>query len=253
VRTNSEALIGVTTERRDIDLSEGIAIGAIVRTDDHSHAELVRYPAGSGAFRLLLAPHVTASGFFRRLAQLVWRSLAHPLRYLRVACVPDWAKYTTIILFMRTIEGTLRLRLGRGLTTLFRRGLVSSADSGEPALATMAEATALAEQVARHVRGVPMSLLNEALLDIPTSALILGGCCMGSTIDEGVIDHRHRVFGYDGLYVVDGSAVSANPGVNPSRTIAALAERAMSFVPERGAESAPSLHARGTFDSFERG
>ena len=76
-----------------------------------------------------------------------------------------------------------------------------------------------------------MSMLPETLFNIPTTAHILGGCCMGDSRETGVIDHQHRVFGYDGLYVVDGSAVSANPGVNPSLTITALAERAMSKIP----------------------
>ena len=80
-----------------------------------------------------------------------------------------------------------------------------------------------------------MTLMTETLLGVPSTAHILGGCCMGADADKGVINHQHRVFGYDGLYVIDGSAVSANPGVNPSLTITALAERAMSFVPEAGA------------------
>jgi cholesterol oxidase len=233
VRTNSEALIGVTTRRRDIDLSRGIAIGAIVQTDPHSHLELVRYPAGSGVFRLLAAPHVTAHGMLRRMTQVLVELIRHPWRNLRAGLVPDWAKYTAILLFMRTIDSTLRLRLGRAWSTLFRRALVSATDSGEPPSASMPEATELAEQVAGEIDGVPRSLLHEALLDIPTTAHILGGCCMGACADEGVIDDRHRVFGYDGLYVVDGSAISANPGVNPSLTITALAERAMSLIPAK--------------------
>jgi len=86
-------------------------------------------------------------------------------------------------------------------------------------------------RVAEKIDGMPMSLVTETVFNVPTTAHILGGCCMGDGPDTGVIDHRHRVFGYDGLYVIDGSAVSANPGVNPSLTIAALAERAMTFIP----------------------
>ena len=81
------------------------------------------------------------------------------------------------------------------------------------------------------IDGLPMSMVQETVFNIPTTAHILGGCCMGDSPETGVIDHRHRVFGYEGLYVIDGSAVSANPGVNPSLTIAALAERAMTFIP----------------------
>ena len=233
VRTNSEALMGATSRRRDIDLSLGIAIGAILQTDPHSHLELVRYPARSGVFRLLAAPHVTAHGVLRRMGQVLWELARHPWRNLRATLVPDWAKYTAILLFMRTIDSTLRLRLGRAWSTLFRRSLISDVDVGTPPSASMPEATELVEQVARQIDGLPRSLVHEALLDIPTTAHILGGCCMGASADEGVIDAQHQIFNYPGLYVVDGSAVSANPGVNPSLTITALAERAMSFVPPK--------------------
>ena len=233
VRTNSEALIGVTSKRRDLDLSEGVAIGAILETDEHSHLELVRYPDGSGFFRTLMAPHVGGSGALIRAARAVWTMIRHPWGMLRTFLVPNWAKYTTILLYMRTLEGTLRLRLGRDWSTALTRGLVSTEDEGETPVASIPEATELAHQVAADIDGHPVSLINETLLDVPTTAHILGGCCMGASPDEGVIDSEHQVFGYPGLYVVDGSAVSANPGVNPSLTITALAERAMSLVPDK--------------------
>ena len=97
----------------------------------------------------------------------------------------------------------------------------------------MPEATDLARRFAEKIGGVTVSLLTETLLGVPSTAHILGGCCMGSSSADGVIDAQHRVFGYDGLYVLDGSAVSANPGVNPALTITALAERAMSLIPPR--------------------
>jgi cholesterol oxidase len=235
VRTNSEALIAVTTQRRDIDLSEGVSIGAILQTDFHSHVELVRYPAKSGFSRLLMAPHVPGRGMLRRLGRTIGKTFRHPWRCLKTIFVPDWAKYTTIILFMRTLDSTLQLTLGRAWTTLFCRGMVSARETGEAPRASIPEATEIAEQIAEEIDGFPASLINETVLDIPTTAHILGGCCIGRTADEGVIDLKHQVHGYSGLYVVDGSAISANPGVNPSLTITALAERAMSFVPEKGA------------------
>ncbi|HKJ92478.1 MAG TPA: GMC oxidoreductase [Longimicrobiales bacterium] len=93
------------------------------------------------------------------------------------------------------------------------------------------EATDLARRVADKVDGYPVSLVTETVLATPTTAHILGGCVMGDSAEQGVIDARHQVWNYPGLYVVDGSAVSANPGVNPSLTICALAERAMTFIP----------------------
>ena len=113
-------------------------------------------------------------------------------------------------------------------------------DFSTPSRFAMEEAADLARRMAEKVDGIEETLVTETLLGTPTTAHILGGACMGATPDDGVIDARPRVFGYDGLYVVDGSAVSANPGVNPSLTITALAERAMSFVPPARAQQAPA-------------
>lgn len=227
VRTNSEALIGVVTPDRSRDMSRGIAIGSIFQTDDVSHLEPVRYPAGSGAFRALIAPHVSGRTVFERMARLAAIVARHPVRTLRVALVRDLAKQSTILLYMRTAEGTLRLRrnwLGR---------LSTAREIGEAPTASIPEATALAHDVADEMGGMPMSLVTETILNIPTTAHILGGCCMGADASSGVIDKHHRVFGYEGLYVIDGSAVSANPGVNPSLTITAMAERAMAEIPPK--------------------
>ncbi len=231
IRTNSEALIGIVTHRRDKDLSKGIAIGSILHTDEHSHLEPVRYSAGSGFFRMLSAPYVTGEGVVTRLARLIGMMLRHPLRMLRVMAARDYAKQTIILLYMRTLDGYLQMKRGRGFTTAFRKGLMTGLQFGPAPTANIPEAAELARRVAEKVDGVPMSLANETVLGIPTTAHILGGCCMGSSPETGVIDAQHRVFGYEGLYVIDGSTISANPGVNPSLTITALAERAMTFIP----------------------
>ena len=241
VRTNSEVLVAVTTERRDLDLSEGIAITSILRTDDQSFVEPCRFSAGSGFFRLLATPHAPGGNAPARIANAFRRAFRHPLKTLRMILVPDWAKHTTILLYMRTHEGFIRLELGRKLSTLFGVGLKSMPGEGPLPTAAIPEATELAEAFAAEVDGTPGSLISETLFGIPTTAHILGGACMGSGPEDGVIDHRHRVFGYPGLWVVDGSAVSANPGVNPSLTISALAERAMSFIPPKADLSAPEI------------
>ena len=236
VRTNSEVLMGVVTRRRDRDLSQGIAQGSILHTDEHTHLEPVRYPAGSGIFRLLMLPHAPGDRLGQRLAGALGLVARHPVRTLQTYLVPDWAKYTIILLYMSSVEGHMHLRLGRGPRTGFRRRAVTEAGDGPMARAWTPEATDLGQRVARIVDGYPTSLLTETLLGIPTTAHILGGVPMGDSADTGVIDHRHRLFGYDGLFVIDGSAISANPGVNPSLTIAALAERAMTFIPPKGQE-----------------
>src|SRR6201999_1954731 len=141
----------------------------------------------------------------------------HPIRGLRAWFVLNWAKSTMILLYMRSAEGTLRFVRKFGVMN-------TELEEGEAPAGTIPEATALAIEIAKKAGGTAMSPYYEPLLDVPTTAHLLGGCCMGSSDADGVIDHRHRVFNYDGLYVVDGSAISANPGVNPSLSIVALAE-----------------------------
>lgn len=226
VRTNSESIIAVISERRDRDFSHGIAISSILHTDEHSHLEPVRYSSGSGFWRMLTVPHMHGETVFVRLANLMRLLVRHPLRVAKALTVPDYAKYTLILLYMRALEGTIKFRMGK-------RGLTTAPGTGARAMVNIPEADALADKVARKINGLPTSIVTESLGGIPTTAHVLGGCCMGDSIDTGVIDSEHRVWGYEGLFVVDGSAVSANPGVNPSLTITALAERAMSRIPPK--------------------
>lgn len=226
IRTNSESLIGVVTPSRDVDYSKGVAIGSIFQIDESSHLEPVRYPAGSGAFRTMLAPHVAGENVAVRFVRMLGTVLRHPIAMLRALFVRDLAKQSAILLYMRTADGTLRLQ---------RRpwGLGSRREEGPAPTASIPEATELANAFAQKMGGMPFSLVTETALNIPTTAHILGGCCMGKSAETGVIDAEHRVFGYEGLYVIDGSAVSSNPGVNPSLTIAALAERAVAKWPAK--------------------
>jgi cholesterol oxidase len=236
VRTNSESLIGVISGRRDVDLSEGVAISSIYHTDEHSHIEPVRYGAGSGFFRLLMAAHAPADTLARRAALTLKNMAADPKGTVSAWSVPDMAKYSQVLLFMRTLEGTLEFQLGRGLRTGLMRGLRTRlSDGSPPPLAFMEEATALARRFADKTDGFLVNLVTEAISGVPSTAHILGGACIGPNPSEGVIDGNHEVYGYKGLYVADGSAMSANPGVNPSLTITAMAERAMARIPERNA------------------
>ncbi len=234
VRTNNEALIGVIAPRETADLTEGVAITSILHTDEHSHVEPVRYGKGSSFFRTMALPHVNAPTVLARLRGVGSSFARHPKLWAKALFMRDWASRSQVLLYMRTLESTLKLRLGRNLGTGLRRGLVTRLDPGQQApTAFMPEATEIAERYAEKVGGIPMTLLTETVMGIPSTAHILGGACMGADIGEGVIDPLHRVHGYEGLYVIDGSAVSANPGVNPSLTITALAERAMSHIPPK--------------------
>jgi cholesterol oxidase len=218
-------------------MSEGVAIGSLLQTDERSHIEAVRYGEGSGFWRFLGLPHVAREvpGALKIVLALL-NVLRHPVRFFRAWSVPDWAKFTAILLYMRSFEGSLRFRLRPGL---WGPTMGTAVDGGPKPRANMPEASALAADYAELANGVAISLFTETLLNVPTTAHLLGGCCMGTDRASGVIDAQHRVFGYPGLYVIDGSAVSANPGVNPSLTITALAERAMSFIPAK-AESVPT-------------
>ncbi|MCB9677094.1 MAG: GMC family oxidoreductase [Alphaproteobacteria bacterium] len=234
VRTNSEALLGVVTDGSR-DLTRGVAIGSILHTDAHSHIEPVRYGPGSGLFRLMALPHAPGDRLRKRLGASLRSAAARPGAFVRSLVVRDWSKATAILLYMRTVDGTLRFRLGAA-------GLATSPDTGALPTASIPEASALAERFAEKLGGFPVSMFTETLAAIPSTAHILGGACIGATAEDGVIGVDHQVHGYPGLYVCDGSAVSANPGVNPSLTITAMAERAMAGVPHATGGATGAAH-----------
>jgi cholesterol oxidase len=233
IRTNNESIIGVVSTQKQRNFSYGVAISSILNTDEHSHLEPVRYGAGSGFFRLVLAPHAPGPKMFGRLAMAIRSTWRQPGRWLKALLVKDFAKSCQILLYMRSLEGTLAFTQGPGLRRGTLLGMKTKLVDGVRPEAFIPQATELAERYADKVEGVTTNMMTETLSNIPSTAHILGGCCMGQSADEGVIDAYHRVFGYDGLYVVDGSAISANPGVNPSLTITALAERAMAHIPAK--------------------
>ena len=234
VRTNSESLISVSAPDATDDFSRGIAITSILHTDEHSHLEPVRYGPGSDFFKRLILPHAPGRNAFVRIGKSLASLVKNARLWAKTYTSSKYTEHDAILLYMRTLESSLRFRLGRSPLTGFKKGLVSELDAGNEApRAFIPEATDLAERFARHVKGVTGTLFSETIIGSPTTAHILGGACMGATASEGVIDAQHRVFGYDGLYVIDGAAISANPGVNPSLTITALAERAMTFIPAK--------------------
>jgi len=235
VRSNSEALMGVTAREARTDFSEGVAITSHFWVDDVTSVEPVRYPRGSSLMRNLAVPLVEMEGGPRqRLWRFILYGLRRPLDLLKVRLLPDWARDTTILLVMQTLENRTHLQRGRSLWTLFRRGLVSTRDETLPIPAVIAAGRKVIEKFAERINGIAQSSIHEVLLDKPLTAHILGGCGIGRDETEGVVDADHQVFNYPGLYVADGSVIPANLGVNPSLTITAMAERAMSKIPPAG-------------------
>lgn len=224
IRTNNESLVLVDSRDYSKDFSKGVAIGSIYPPDDNSHIEPVRYASGSGFWKLLGVPLTHGKNVFARLGKLFYHLIRHPFSWLHIYFTKDHAKQSVILLYMQHLNSTLNLR--RGLFSL-----KSQVSSGNAPTAFMAESKKLAEQVSGIIKGKPFVLITEAVSGIPTTAHILGGCVIGKSSSEGVIDINHKVFGYSNMYVCDGSAISANPGVNPSLSISAMTERAMDSIP----------------------
>ncbi|MFW5942124.1 MAG: GMC oxidoreductase [Chloroflexota bacterium] len=242
VRSNSEALMGVTARDGETDYSQGVAITSHFWVDDVTSVEPVRYSRGSSLTRHLGVPLVNMEGsVWKRLGRFLLYGLRHPYDLLKTRLLPGWARDSTIILVMQTVENRVHLRRGRSLWTLFCRGLVSARDKTLPIPAVVEAGRQVVERFAARVNGIAQSTVHEVILNKPSTAHILGGCAIAADEDNGVVDVNHEVFNYPGLYVVDGSVVPANLGVNPSLTITALAERAMSKIP--AAERAPQQAA----------
>ncbi len=231
VRTNSEALLGVSARNRETNYSEGLAITSIFYADPVTTIEPVRYPAGSSLMRFLASPLVENGGsLFSRFLKTAAQIFLRPLDFLITHVLPGWAQRTTILLVMQTEDNRIKLRLGRDAFTLFRRGLVSRPDEEQTIPGKIDIGHAVTREFARRIDGIPAGTINEGLLNIPMTAHILGGVPFGLNDIQGVADLNCQIHNYPGLYVVDGSIMPANPGVNPSLTITALAEYAMSRV-----------------------
>jgi cholesterol oxidase len=231
VRTNSEALLGSVARKSDVNYSEGVSISSIYNHDEITRVEPVRYPAGSSLMRFLAAPMIdTDVSIPVRLFRFFAWALTHPLDFLKALILPGWAHNATILLVMQHADNRMRFHMGRSLFTLFRLGMVAEKEPGYEIHAHVKGSHELTRDFAKRTNGVALGSLGENLLGLPTTAHILGGAPIGRNADEGVVDENFEVHNYPGLYIVDGSIMPANPGVNPSLTITALAEYAMSKV-----------------------
>jgi cholesterol oxidase len=231
VRTNSEALLGASARRSEVDYAQGIAISSIFHADEVTRVEPVRYPAGSSLMRLMAAPLiVTGRNVGVRILKALVEFIRHPIDFLHTHVLPGWARRTTILLVMQTEDNRVRLRLGQNTLPGFSPALVSELDADQPAPTRISLGHEVTRRFASKIDGIAAGSVGENILNRPTTAHILGGCPFGRDSQEGVVDLSCQVHNYPGLYVVDGSIVPANPGVNPSLTITALAEYAMAQV-----------------------
>ncbi len=231
VRTNSEALLGSVARKSDINYSEGVSISSIYNHDEITRVEPVRYPDGSSLMRFLAAPLIdTDVSVPIRLLKFFWWSLTHPLDFLKALVLPGWAHNVTILLVMQHADNRMRFQIGRSGFTLFRRAMVAETEPGYEIGAQVKGSHELTREFSKRINGVPLGSIGENLLGLPTTAHILGGAPIGNNADDGLVNENFEVHNYDGLYIIDGSIMPANPGVNPSLTITALAEYAMSKI-----------------------
>jgi cholesterol oxidase len=233
VRTNSEAIVGILHDAPPPDLADGSAISSHFYANAHTHLTQNRFGEGYGFMRFSATPMVDDAVPLRRALRTLVAMLLPPWRMARAALRRDWHRRVSVLTVMQHVDNAIEFRFGRSVLSPLRPRLRSALAGGGRPPTYLPEAHAAAREFARQAGGVPFNFAPESLGNQSVTAHILGGAGMGRSATEGVIDARHRVFGCPGLYVADGSAVSANVGVNPSLTITALAERAMSLVPPK--------------------
>lgn len=240
VRTNAEALLAVNSRDKNADYSGQIAITSGVYPDANTHMEIVRYPKRSDAMALLSTILVGGGKPWPRPLRFLGNIIRHPIRFLQTLWPLDWAQRTPIILVMQTIDNHMRMTFKRRWWRLGGHSMNSSMPKENQIPSYIPIANQVAEKLAEKMNGTPLSVLPEVLFDVTSTAHILGGCRMSDTPEEGVVNFAGKIHGYENLYVIDGSIVPVNLGVNPSLTITALAEYALSKFPEKMVSSTPA-------------
>ena len=244
-RTNSEALGGASTalrHSRGVDMTRGVAITSSIHPDDQTHVEPCRYGHGSNALALLATLAVPGGGRLPRWLLWIGQLLRHPGRVASMVFgIGSWSRRSIVGLVMQNRDNSLTVRAGRNAFGGFT--LQSHQGHGAPNPTYIPQANETYELMAKHMNGYAQSGISE-VFDVPMTAHFLGGCPIGDSALTGVVDPYHRLYGHEGLHVVDGAAISANLGVNPSLTITAQAERAFALWPNRGdADARPALGA----------
>lgn len=229
-RTNSEALTGAMMPNIDIDFSTGSAITSSFFPDEHTHIEPVRYGKGSNLMGLLQTIMTDGDNSKRRRKHWLKQFLANPSLLRKVLNVRRWSQRTVIALTMQSVDSSVTVSQKRGL---FGWHLTSKNDSLKPNATYIPAANEVVRRIAKKHNGIAGGHIGD-LINAPFTAHFLGGCVIGIDAEHGVIDPYHRVYNYPTLHIVDGSTITANLGVNPSLTITAQAERALSMWPNKG-------------------
>jgi len=229
-RTNSEALTGALMNSREIDFSRGAAITSSFFPDEHTHVEPVRYGKGSNFMGLLQT--IMTDGFTGKERRRHWlkQFIARPSLLARIINVRHWSEKTVIALVMQDVDSSVTVKGKRGI---FGFKLTSKNNSDHPNATYIPAANEAVRHVANEYGGIAGGHIGD-LISAPFTAHFVGGCVIGADVKSGVIDAYHRAFNYPTLHIVDGSTITANLGVNPSLTITAQAERAMSLWPNKG-------------------
>ncbi|MBE1485041.1 FAD-dependent oxidoreductase [Plantactinospora soyae] len=233
-RTNSEAILGASVplraaRRGGVDFTDGVAITSSFHPDPETHVEPVRYGRGANLMGLLQSALV--DGGPHRIRRWLGILVRRPVTYAPLLSVRDWSRRTVIALVMQSLDNSLTVHYPR--SRFGWRRLATGPGHGAANPTWIPAGNRAVRLLAERIGGLPGGSVTEPF-NVPVTAHLLGGAVIGATAADGVVDAYHRVFGHPGLHVVDGAAVSANLGVNPSLTIAAQAERAISYWPNRG-------------------
>ena len=243
VRTNSEAITAVLHPNQNEELvSDGPTISSHFYANPQTHITQNRFPDGYNYMKWYMGPLIDETRPFKRGLQVLGTYLRHPLRSTKIWRTKAWTKQVSVISTMQNIDNRFSFEYGRSPFAFFQNELKSKPTGQKRPPAYLPEANRAARTFAQIVNGLPLNVIPESVGNLSITAHILGGCHMGDSKATGVINSSHQLFGYEDIYVVDGTAVSANVGVNPSLTIAALAERCMSLIPPLNSQ-APSSHS----------
>lgn len=231
VRTNGESVVAVTAPDDERDFTHGVSITSSIHPDPETHIEAVTNGRNADSQSFLFTLLNDRGSRRTRPLHFLAGQLRHPVAAMRAARRVAWSRRTILLLVMQTADQSMRLEPRRLRLPGGGVALTTRQDRAKPVPHTLPQAYDAARWLANRIGGTAQATSTEAVFAIPSTAHILGGAVIGRRPDAGVVDDRHRVFGYDNLLVCDGAAIPANIGANPSLTITALAERAMTFVP----------------------